>query len=281
MLLKKAPASLHPLMDDADQLWKITRGLPVQLALALELASTGQTIGKIGMENSDGDEAWEQRLISELFSMDDSARRIFLLLGLARKGVTIDLLRYLEPSLSINDCEQQLGQLRSASIVKTRPDTDELFLHDALYELFDLYPPSPKHLSPWYERLTDYYRARYLRFEQDDRLRSQIAVSLLYYELQQDPRYAFKSIYLRLREKALKGYELELEQQLRDELLRFFQNPAVVNLKLPSQKLTQAEIDRDGIMRWVKRYLIQSKYKEAIRVAETIFSVNGSMSRIV
>lgn len=272
LLLNKAPASLHPLMNDADQLWKITRGLPVQLALALELASTGQTIDRMGMGNSAGDEAWEQRLINELFSMDDSIRRIFLLLGLARKGMTIDLLRYLEPGLSVTDCERQLGQLRSASIVKTRPDTDELFLHDALYELFDLYPPPLNHLAPWYERLTDYYRTRYLRFEQNDRLRSQTAVSLLYYELQRDPRYAFESVYLRLREQALKGYELDYEQQLRDELLRFSQNSSYVNHPFLTQKLTHAEIDRDGVVRWIKRYLIRSNYQEALRVARTILS---------
>ena len=273
LLLRKAPSSLKPLMERADHLWQLTRGLPVQVALAVDLASHGEFITRNSLEGYESVELWGRQLVSELFSYDDPARRVFFLLGLARKGMTADLLHYLEPEIPKSECERQLEQLRTTSAVKTRRGYDDVFLHDVLYELFDTYSPPNSSLEPWYEQLADYYRDQHLRSEPDHDRRSQSAINLLYYELKRNPRYAFESLYLQLRESALKGHELELDLQLRDELLQFIRNPAVVNCQFTEQKLTQAEIDRDGAVRWIKRYLIRAQYREAILIAETILTL--------
>ncbi len=273
LLLKKAPSSLKPLMERADRLWQITRGLPVQLALAVDLAYHGEFMIEVGAGGEGSVEQWGQYLVSELFSCDNPAQRVFFLLGLARKGMTADLLHYLEAERSKSDCELQLERLRATSVVKTRAGFNDIFLHDALYDLFDAYLPPRVSLEPWYEQLANYYHERYFRPGLDHAQRSQSATRWLYYELQRNPRFAFNSVYLQLRERALKGHELELDLQLRDELLQFVRSPAVTNRKRADQNLTQAEVDRDGAVRWIKRYLIQSRYDDAILIAETILSL--------
>jgi tetratricopeptide (TPR) repeat protein len=274
MLLKEAPAFLKPLIEKSDQFWQVTRGLPVQLALAVDLASRAQfLVGDDGVNRAQSAEAFGQSLVGELFSGENPEARILFLLGLARKGMTDELLHYLEPDQSVSSCSRRLEQLRNTSIVKTRLERNELFLHDALYELFDAYFPSLPDLGPWYERLADYYRSKHSRSRRDITSDSQIPINLLYYELQLNPRHAFDAVYLPLREKALKGHELELDIHLRDELLRFIRDPAIARLKFRRHALTKADVDRDSAIRWIKRYLIQSNYQKAILIAETIITL--------
>jgi tetratricopeptide (TPR) repeat protein len=273
MLLREAPAPVKPLIEKSDQLWQITRGLPVHLALAVDLASRAQFLVNDDATQSESAEAFGQSLVSEIFSVENSESRLFFLLALTRRGMTAELLHYLEPERSASSCARQLERLQNTSIVKTRPDHDELFLHDALYELFDAYFPTLSDLEPWYERLADYYRGKYSRATRETPTDAQVSVNLLYYELQRNPRNAFDSVYLPLRERALKGHELELDIHLRDELLRFIRNPALARRKFKGHVLSQAEVDRDGAIRWIKRYLIQSNYQKAILIAETILAL--------
>lgn len=274
MLLNSAPSTLKLQMEEwLDQLWHVTRGLPVRLALAVDLAANGKIVFQDDARRAINIESWGRYLISSLFSYDHPEGHLLLLLALARKGMTADLLHYLDPEQSMSNCRQRLEQIRTTSITKTRPGHEELFLHDALYELFDAYSPPASAIMPWYERLADYYRAKYTRSGRDAYPRVHTAVNLLYYELHRNPRHAFDSVYLPLREKALKGHELELDLQLRDEVLRFVRNPAVDSRDFEGHSLTHADVDRDGAIRWIKRYLIQSHYQDAIRIAEIILSL--------
>lgn len=272
LLLRKRAPAVKALIENADLLWKLTQGMPVQLSLAVELASEGQYIaqGHIGIEGNL--ELWGQRLVGALFSYDHPARRIFFFLALARKGLTADLLHYLEPEWSLDDCRQQLKRLRTSNLVKTRPEHEAFFLHDALYELFDAYFPEKTNLESWYERLAEYYRAKSNLLVADTHQLMQTEINLLFYELRRSPRPAFQSIYLRLRERAIAGRELELDLQLRDELLRY-STQGVDDYFPPIHTLPQAELDRDGVVRWIKRYIIQAHYKRAVFVAETVLAL--------
>ncbi len=276
LLIKNAPASLKPLREKTDQLWQVTSGLPVQLALSIDLASNGELIPLPNNENRVV--SYGQSLVNTLFPYDHPNASVFFLLALARKGMTAELLHYLEPERSKMDCQQQLEQLRLKTIIKLRPQQGEIFLHDALYELFDQYSPDQDFLEPWYERFADYYRARQL-VGSDVYNRSTTSINLLYYELYRAPRWAFESVYLKLREIALKGHELELDLQLRDELLRFIHLPTN-GLRPINQKLTLAEIDRDGVLRWIKRYLIQGQYYKSILIAETILTLSPQLYQV-
>lgn len=210
-------------------------------------------------------------MVEILFHSDNPVSRIFFFLALARKGLTVDLLRYLEPTWSHTDCERYLAEVRNLSVVKTRPGRKELFLHDALYELFDTYFPPEIPLLSWYKRLSDYYRARQSRANQDRVAWGQATVNLLYYELQCDPQLAFETGYVRWSELAIKGHEAGLDMQLRDELLRFMDLQS--KRHNATQKLNRAIVDQDSAARWVKRFLARARHRQAIAVAETILAL--------
>ncbi len=272
LLIKNSADSLKPLLEKTDQLWQVTGGLPVQLALSIDLVSNGEFIQLQSNENKAI--TYGQSLVNTLFPYDHPNASTFFLLALTRKGMTAELLHYLRPEISKMKCQQQLEDLRLKTIIKLRPQQGEIFLHDALYELFDQYSPDQDFLEPWYERIADYYRTKYQMVESDIYDRSITSVNLLHYELYRAPHWAFESVYLKLRETALKGYELDLDLQLRDELLKFIHNPSNFQ-NSSSQKLTQAEIDLDGAVRWLKRYLIQANYQQAILIAETMLALGS------
>lgn len=273
LLLKSTSPDLRWLQEHADRLWQLTQGRPVHLALAIELAAQSHAFVAPATANQILDMAtWGRYLVSTLFNRTEEESRIFFFLVLARKGLDTDLLRYLEPSWSITECVQRLSKVRNLSIVKTRPGREELFLHEALYELFDTYSLPDKELQPWRERIASYHRVRQSLMGNDRVLWTQATVNLFYYELELDPWRAFESCYLHWDEVAIKGYEVGLDMQLRDELLRFWHS------ELNRQRTTDYEplrtrIDLDSAVRWVKRFLMRQQRVMAIQVAETILAL--------
>jgi len=272
LFLKEAPPGVQALRSQANRLCKVTAGLPVQLALAVELVAQSEDLVTYIVEGVTDTTTLGQRLVGTLFDYHDPARRTFYYLALARKGLTADLLHYLEPDWPKPDCKQRLVEACELSVVKTRPGREEVFLHDALYELFDAYSPADAPVERWYEPLCDYYRSRQAEAVHDRDAWGQATVNLLYYELQRDPIKAFETGYVRWGEMAIKGREIELDMRLHDELLRFFQNPNSQQ-RAAAQGLTQAVVERDSAVRWVKRLLIRDHYEQAIATAETILAL--------
>jgi tetratricopeptide (TPR) repeat protein len=270
--LEKAPTQLKALRTHSDQLWQVAGGLPVQLALIVELATQGHGIDLNGTGDTESTALWGKRLVGTFFRHDDLGNHLLFYLALTRKGLTIDLLNYLEPGWPRTECEQHLAGLRNLSVVKTRPGQEEIFLHDALYELFDAYLPSDVELAPWYGRIADYYHDLRARAGSDRDKWGSAVVSLLYYELQCNPLLAFESDYIRWDEEAIKGYEIELDMQLRDELLRFTRHP-IYGPRATDQGLTDIVINQDSAIRWIKRYLARARYQQAATVAEAILSL--------
>ncbi len=270
--LTDAPSSSRNLIDQSDQLWELTNGLPVQLALITELVAQNENLDLVDADDLDDSVIWGRRLVNTLFRYDDSTKRIFFFLALARRGLTSDLLYYLEPGWSKQECEKQLEDLKDLSVVKTRPDSAETFLHDALYELFDTYFAGAEQLEPWYERLADYYRAQQSQAGSDRLTWGTVTVNLLYYELQRNPRRAFEVYYLRWDDIAIRGREYELDVQLRNELLRFF-NFSINEQRATKQGLPPVAIDQASAIRWVKRFVNHSNYRQAIDLAETLLAL--------
>lgn len=271
-LLKDAPASVWWLHDKASHLCQLTEGLPVHLALTIELATQSTSIAALITDDTVEDSTtWSKRLVQTLFRYDDPQDRLFFFLALARKGLTPDLLNYLQPAWSWNECVEQLKSLHNLVIVKVRPNSDEVFLHDVLYELFDAHVPLVEHLHPWYESLIEYYQMQQAEAGLDRETWGQATVHRLYYELLRNPRQAFEETYIRWSEVAIKGHEATLDMRLRDEFLRFFNSP-INRQRAEASGLTQQAIHLDSTLRWVKRYLMHNDNEKALALAETILS---------
>jgi tetratricopeptide (TPR) repeat protein len=265
--------SVKALQTHADILWNVTRGLPVQLALIIELTAQGENLPLNGKaEGNEGIQRWGKRLVSDFFRYDGTGKHLLFILALTRKGLTVELLNHLEPLWPRVKCENKIADLRNLSVVKTRPGQEAIFLHDALYELFDAYVSVDMDLATWYARIADHYRDAQAKAGSNRDEWGLAVVPLLYYELQRDPLAAFESEYIRWNEEAIRGYEIELDMQLRDELLRFTQHP-VHGPRAANQGLTNIVINRDGAIRWIKRYIIRARYKQAAAVAESILSL--------
>lgn len=261
----------NSLEANSDRLWEITKGLPVQLAIIVEILVQIESDAEIFSHLPANPSTWEQEIIQQIFNYDNEFTRILFFLAISRKGLTADLLHYLEPEWPYETCEERLVQLTDLSIIKKRDDAHctRLFLHDVLYEIFDNSTRSASELLPWYERLVNYHRDHQINFREHHSEWESATVNLLYYELQQNPYIAFYESYLHWSELAIKGNKIGLDLQLRDELLRFFRASPHVYAK-KDQKLSQAEIDRDSAVRWIKRLLIQAQYQQAKQVAESI-----------
>ncbi|MBK8988170.1 MAG: hypothetical protein IPM39_19245 [Chloroflexi bacterium] len=255
----------------ADHLWHVTKGLPVQLAILAEVLLHIESGGGLFANLPRDPERWEKAIIQQIFDYDNEATRPLFFLALARKGLTVDLLHYLEPEWSYEICEEWLQRLGGLSIIKTRQNHEAtaLFLHDVLYELFDAAEHSWPQLMQWQEHLVNYHRDHQAALRENRADWVAATVNLLYYELQYDAHTAFYESYLRWSESAIKGSEIGLDLQLRDELLRFLHSS--VNKPMPNKPvLTESEIERDSGVRWIKRLLIQGQYQQAVQVAANI-----------
>lgn len=271
-LLQRAPRALLPLLDHSEQLWKLTQeGRPVQLALVIELVSQNlELMEKIMSTPAANRGVWNQRLVHTLFDPNDSNGKVLFLLALARKGLTPTLLQYLT-GWPKKMCHEHLDAIRNRKVVKAHPSSDALFLHDALYELFDAYP-STEPLNEYYQQLAEYYRQFRDNPEETVEVRDRATVHAFYYTLQYDPLKAFEVEYLPWSERAIKGHKRSLEMQLRDELLRFLKEPANRQQAM-LQGLSPERVQQDSAIRWIKRFLMRQDPKRAIRVAERLLTL--------
>lgn len=267
--LQKQPKPVQNLLKGADSLWQASRGSPVWLALMVELLSRSRSV--LVQLQDEASELSKSRLVTAYFDYEDPEDRLFFLLALARKGLTANLLHYFEPPWSLEECRRRLDSLRAMSLVKTRPGGDELFLHDALYDLFDEYIPQSRDLKLWYGIFVDYYREQQAAFRLDRAARGDVAVKLLYYLLQYDPCRAFYEHYIRWSETAIAGYEIDLDMQLRDELLLHLRSAAKRG-GARTLALDAETVNLDSAVRWVKRYMFQAYHQKAAMLAESIFS---------
>lgn len=264
--LQQHPTAFAPqIQSQADHLWHVTKGLPVQLAILAEVLLHVEVGANIFANLPNEPDRWEETIIQQIFDYNNEATRPLFFLALARKGLTVDLLHYLEPDWSYETCEDCLQRLSGLSIIKTRQEQEStsLFLHDALYELFDAADSTWAHLDRWRQHLMNYHRDYQVSCRENRTDWLAATVNLLYYELQHDASTAFYDSYLRWSEAAIKGNEVGLDLQLRDELLRFL-NSSVKPISLAS------EIERDSGIRWIKRLLIQGQYQQAIQVSVNI-----------
>jgi hypothetical protein len=82
----------------------------------------------------------DEHLVDRLRAIPDPEGEIITHLLRARKGLDITLLRYLvKDSWSGADIQAVFDKMREFTIIKSPPDTQELFLHDEIYDIRDRY----------------------------------------------------------------------------------------------------------------------------------------------
>jgi tetratricopeptide (TPR) repeat protein len=255
----------------------ISEGYPIRLGLLVDLMVRGSDLS---LFQNDPPVGWKDaaaqvinEIIATLSDDDTDAPQVLDYLAITRRGLDPDLLNALEPTWDVETCARRLDSMRSLSFVKLRADENDprVFLHDEMYEILNEYLviPQRSRFVTLFEKLAGHYRG--LKTDDlPDMERREVLLSELHYSLYADPLKGYR-LYVQRSEAAIKAHETSFDMQLRDEMLRFFDQPENAE-RARLQELTVFEIERDSAVRWVKRHNARASYETAIQVAETILS---------
>ena len=291
-------------------IWRFTQGVPVLMGLVIDLHAFGShTLAKLGAMRDPVDEKnVSELLINELIEVQRDTLRC---LAVARKGLTPELLQRLlaAENWTLDRCRRELNRLRGAVFTKTREDSDALFLHDAIYEMFDEFQPfapaeRPGRLLP---QIIEYYqeqiaasqaalterrvRLRELELheqadratlreqarrwelqqelEQWERRRQRLWAEMLFYNLWYDLAAGFE-LYSREYNEALKDRDFGYDARLHDEVLRFLNSPLYNGDEDAQVQLPRDRFNRHCGLRWVKFHLARTDARRAADVARRL-----------
>jgi tetratricopeptide (TPR) repeat protein len=268
---RKPPRPIADLLArNAVMIWQATKGLPVHVALLVELVLQSPDV--FGNEMGKNNPELGRGIVRAFFDGENPDRRHFFFLALARKGLTPDLLRFLEQGWTEEECARRLNAAESSTLTKMRHGETELFLHDALYEMFDGFTPYLEEEKVyWFQRLQEYYQKLKPSAKGSRSLWKKSIINILYYDLRCDFSRAFYQNFTRWSEIAIKGYEMELDSQLRNEVLVYMRNDSKHKSIKDSDDIETVFI-QDSATRWIKRLIRQAQYDQAIKLAKTLFA---------
>ncbi|MFN2155873.1 MAG: AAA family ATPase [Anaerolineae bacterium] len=261
-----------------DLLHESSHGEPLLLAMVVELLLRGaieiRDLHGLGPDHLLG------QIANWLRNMEREPVRVLSLVHLLRKGVNAGLLRYVT-AWSDQDCRQALDQLKTYVFVKTHPasgmatpdetheDADLVFLHDKMVEWLDRGLLPRGFIEPQ-EVCADAIRYYEDGIAEDASRAELLRAAQLYYELRAD-RVGGIDRYQERSDEALSGRQIELEMNLRNELLRFFDSHA-----MQFEDGVYTPIGRhivwDSAVRWVQRFLRQGRPDVARQIAECVGS---------
>ncbi len=262
-----------------------TNGRPIMLSLVLIMDWVGKgaqivdDIFTTSLEELKSDDkklaearGWLEREIAGVLQAMDPTNPIALALryaAWARKGIDAELLARLS-GLSIEESKKALDDLKMLAFVKTRPDTDLIFLHDEMYELMDEYilKDQVEERDQVCQKIIARYNEEIKEMDSASDIRRNLIVDRLYYQLLKDPRSGYEE-YSWLDDEAIYGHEFEYDMRLRDEVLRFFSHPRNER-RARIHGLPRDSVDRDSAVRWAKRYIARSEYARALQIIEDI-----------
>lgn len=257
-----------------ERLRQVFDGNPIRLEMALYLAAAGHGWDALRATILRGaaEEVREQadrRLIELTMEKDEEGgvRRVLRYLAVARKGLTAELLAHLLGNDDLEGCRALLHAVADRPFVKTRPNTDAYFLHDAMYELCDAHLLMPDTVQRASRRIVEWYDAPGQPEEkQDDR-----KVDSLLYRLRADAGAGY-DWFLREDDEAVRSAQTELDMRLHNELLAFLNSPSVIDRRMiaATSPALAERFEADNAAAWVKRLLFRGKNKEAKRVADEI-----------
>jgi tetratricopeptide (TPR) repeat protein len=135
----------------------------------------------------------------------------------------------------------------------------------------DFAPYSEEEKVYWFQRLREYYQ----KSKKKERLhREKPIVSILYYDLRCDFLKAFYHNFIRWSEIAIKGCEMELDAQLRNEVLIYMRNDS----RHRNTRVNEFEtvFIQDSATRWIRRLITQERYDQAIGLAKILLSLGAN-----
>jgi tetratricopeptide (TPR) repeat protein len=160
-----------------------------------------------------------------------------------------------------------LAELKTTALVKVRPQTGRLYLHDQIYELMD----ERKHVL-WIEEdvltyLIDQAREE-LEAAEDRVARFNARSSIMYYSLMLDVQTGYQE-YLTATHLLFESHDLTLALALRDDLWRWIEVPTNRN-KLNESPLEFAEVVRDDAVWHVKYHLERDENERAAAIGDEL-----------
>lgn len=280
--LRKAAKQIEEISkEDRDRIHRSTEGRPVRLGLAIDLLCFDYPAELLLRDRS-----WSELaplIVDRLEHLEGDEGRMFAqvldYLACTRQGLSVDLLHHLEPSWDTNTCQQRLTIAQALSFVKSRRGSNEVFLHDSMYDLLEEHKIryQPDRFYDYYDRIVSYFLASSETNEAASDtalLPDDSQVALLHYKLRRDPRDGYE-FYFRRDELAIKGRQTGLDMKLRDEALRHLDDPD--NERQAEQRgWPRGVINRDCSVRWIKRHLARNDIRSAAVVAETIMALGPS-----
>lgn len=269
---RKAPRPIKKLLSqNAVMIWQATKGLPVHVALLVELVL--QAPDMFGNEKGTNNPELGREIVRAFFDSENPNRRHFFFLALARKGLTPDLLHFMEQKWPEEECAKRLNAAECSTLTRKRHGETELFLHDALYEMFDNFMPYPEEEKVyWFQRLREYYQKLTSSTQGDRSQWEKSIINILYYDLRCDFLRAFYRNFARWSDIAIKGYEMELDAQLRNEVLVYLRNDSR-HKNVKDAEDAETLFIQDSATRWIRRLVAQAQYSEAITLAENLLSL--------
>ncbi len=221
---------------------------------------------------------------------DDTLRA----LAWAPKGMDAELLAHvslLGPVIAddVARAAEALKKVRLLSFVKVRPADQRVFLHDEAYSLFErhvLSRATEERRARVHEAILKYYARK---VEEARRAIDPAAgaealadayaslhnaqVEEMYYSLRDNAIAGFQTYY-RYAEEAFQTNTPELDQQLRDELLRYLRRQEKGQ---EVDGLSRREVERDLAIRLVKWNVLRSKWDEAVKQAQQLREKLGDL----
>jgi tetratricopeptide (TPR) repeat protein len=248
--------------NDCAYVHQVTGGQPLRLAFVSTLIANGGLGGGWNAQTIDRD------LIGEIQRLTGDTDLVLPLVAWMRKGINAplleDLLRQVR-GIEWEDAKYQqvLDYLKELPFVKTRPGSDQVFLHDEMYALMDQHvlraPGYAQDKTKVCEIAQAYYQEAIDQAQGSEK--QDLAVDRLYYQLLASPQEGFNQ-YRLLSDQAIMAHQVGFDMSLRDEVLRFFRERY--------RREPPPQVIRDGAVRWVKRYIALEDYAVALDVAGRI-----------
>ncbi len=279
----------------------LTGGRPIMLGWFAELCDQMPWIEigqKNGPELNELIDQFEEAIIGQIQSgrglseEEREARRAIEFLIWARKGLQAEMLVFMLQRSSANPerytpeiCQNYLDRLRDLSFVKVRESRQLFFLHDEVYRILASSQRGSPASEEIYSLLYKYYTSKLENNVQQDALlrrqpewytdfhsldtalsleqeRQKYLMERLYYLLCLDLRAGY-DMYCRLTDIAMNDSQFEMDERMRDELLRLLdEGGSWRRALLAEREISPSQLERDDALRWLKRLSAQGHSHE-------------------
>ena len=255
-----------------------TAGNPVRLEMAYVIALDGFGFDDLAAAVMSDDPArigaaLDKQLI-EIFmqhrNRPDPWRRALRYLAVARKGLTAELLAFLDGSNDVPAAQALLETLATLPLVKWRPHDNSFYLHDELYDLCDRELLTASEVQRLSQRIVEWYDRELQKLDASDPKVDDLLVNSLLYRVRADLPGGY-DWYLRTDDSAIRSAETGLDMRLRNEFIAFLKSSSALDQRmLRATPAVQRALTADTAAAWIKRFVFRGKSADALRIANEL-----------